>query len=67
MSHHQLVTRYWILAISTNYGCECNRDFSTVTTGGAKHLRRDLHRSVISCRQSTTSPIVMKDVCGQDR
>jgi hypothetical protein len=24
-------------------------------------------RSVISCRQSTTSPIVMKDVCGRDR
>ena len=21
MSHHQFVTRYWILAISTTYGC----------------------------------------------
>ena len=31
MSHHQLVTRYWILAISTNYGCECNRDISPTT------------------------------------
>jgi hypothetical protein len=30
MSHHQLVTRYWILAISTNYGCECNRDLDEV-------------------------------------
>jgi hypothetical protein len=38
-----------------------------VTTGDAKHQRRDLHGSAISCRQSTTSPIVMKDVCGQDR
>jgi hypothetical protein len=40
MSHHQLVTRYWILAISTNYGCECNRDFSPIETipllGGAR-------------------------------
>ena len=41
-------------------------DLSTVTPG-AKHERRELHRSVISCRQSTTSPIVMKDVCGRDR
>jgi len=30
MSHHQLVTRYWILAISTNYGCECNGDIATI-------------------------------------
>ena len=30
MNHHQLVTRYWILAISTSYGCECNEDVSTV-------------------------------------
>ena len=31
MSHHQLVTRYWILAVSTNYGCECNGDLSPTT------------------------------------
>src|ERR1700674_779211 len=39
MSHHQLVTRYWILAISTNYGCECNGDITTVVPPG--ELRRE--------------------------
>jgi hypothetical protein len=30
MSYHQLVTRYWILAISISCGCECNGDFSPI-------------------------------------
>jgi hypothetical protein len=35
MSHHQLVTRYWILAISTNYGCECSGDLTPILPTGS--------------------------------
>ena len=39
MSYRQLVTRYWILAISISCDCECNRDFSPTNEGGGA-LRR---------------------------
>jgi hypothetical protein len=35
MSHHQLVTRYCILAISTNDGCECNGDLTPILPTGS--------------------------------
>jgi hypothetical protein len=35
MSHHQLVTRYCILAISTNVGCERNVDLTPILPTGS--------------------------------
>jgi len=47
MSYRQLVTRYWILAISISCDCECNRDCLPTEHRG---LQLGLHVAIESTR-----------------